>query len=124
MAENIQWYRKNRSTVSSKLRQVILDALPLDLTAKQADVILHAIFDKIADEGKKGGYVTITGFGRFQKRRRPGKWKPKAISTGKGKLINIGMYWEPEKYLLGFVANPSLLKAMRETEPDGNTGTE
>lgn len=67
---NPMWYRKNRITVNGKLRQAILDVLPFTVDKKQADIILHAMFDTMKDELLSGGRVVLPKIGSLNPVRR------------------------------------------------------
>src|SRR5688572_26885739 len=106
------WYRKTPMTINGKLRQTIMDALPFDTDKALADKILRAIFDKIAEEVKAGGFVTIPGFGRFHRRLQPARWVASRIGMpGKPGAIYLGQRWAPARYKAYFKAGESLLKA-------------
>jgi nucleoid DNA-binding protein len=106
-----KWYQKKRVTVNTKLRQVIIDAMPFSTNKEEADKILHIIFDTIADEVCRGGEVMIVGFGKFKPiyRKARYQWRAKRVI--------------PAHYKLGFTTGESLCKALRFKE-DGNTGTD
>lgn len=63
--ENVKWYRRKPYSVSTKLRQVIMDVLPFDCSKEQADIILRTIFETIVVGVMTDGSVRIDNFGKF-----------------------------------------------------------
>lgn len=109
-----KWYSKKRTTLNSKLRQAILDVLPFDLDKNQADMILHAIFDKIVEGVERDGVVTINNLGRFVKVRHK-TCKRTYWKNGK----HVGYILVPAHYTVRFEACTSLSIAMRDNEDTG-----
>lgn len=121
-----KWYRKNPVTINSKLRQAIIDHLPLEMDKKQADLILRIIFDTIVEGVKRDGFVTIPFFGRFYKQVRIGRY----YSVRQGNPRNPRkknekqcLMWRPEQHTIGFRFSARLKQEVNEAL-NGNSGTD
>lgn len=123
--EEALWFRKSRRSVSAKYRQEIIDALPFDLTKKQADVILHVIFDTITVSLLKRESVWIAGLGKLKLVRGCARRVliKKGLKGGRGLLSAGEIHDIPAKHRVKFVPTESILLELNKKEKDGNTST-
>lgn len=87
LEENPLWYRRKRTTVNAKLRQAIMDVLPLEMDQAKADLVLHTIWDMIKDSIIRGEECYIRGIGKFFKKLHAGRPRAHRI---------VGQEWRPE----------------------------
>jgi len=118
------WFQKPRRTVNGKLRQAILDIFPFSMSEKQADVILHTMFDKMADALQSGESVVMPGVGRLYVVVRKARMRPKftGVPGQQGKLIRIGSHKQKDTLYVTFRPARNVKTAINQLAPetDGN----
>lgn len=80
-------------------------ALKVEMTQKDAGVVVDAVFETIADELATGGEVNITGFGKFASVHKPARV---ARNPQDGSTVEVPAHNTPK-----FKASSALKEAVR-----------
>ena len=119
------WIKKKTPAINKKLRDAIIDVLPLDIKEETANIILLTIFNTIVKGVKRDGFVTIEGLGRFFRQDRPAHYRGSAIRGRNGRLTPGGLRYTPANSYVNFKSCLSLIRALTDKEDkkesDGTT---
>lgn len=115
---NRKWYRKSVMPINGKLRDAIVDTLPLDIDKATATLIVNAIFETILEGVTRDGYVTIENLGRFYKIFHQGRKVPTPIRKKNGVIVkgNTVCKWKPAHYRLAFRPCTSLKASLLDKD--------
>src|SRR3954470_7674278 len=95
------WGRKHPNAGTPMIRSALVQQLCTDfpdLTQREVEGVVGAIFDSITDQLAKGGRVELRGFGAFSTRKRDGR-VGRNPRTGESVAVNAKRvpYFKPGK---------------------------